>query len=451
MKKRIVAGMICILMMVSVFLPTLSENLRYGTDSSQVNQAQSRLAQLGYYKDKVDGKFGYSTYVAVKAFQDKNGLKADGVIGEITNLLLFSADAISNVGNKPGITLYQRIAYGSAGPAVKTVQGILREKGYYTADVEGKFGYSTYQAVVQYQKDKGLKVDGVVGPATWSSLTGGIPVPTVTPSTPPDYTKPVPGLRLKYDDVGPRVKLVQQKLHDLGYNVGEVDDRFGYLTYQAVQAFQRNNGLKVDGIVGTDTWTKLFGPNPKPADPSLPSPTPGTGRLQYNDSGPRVGQLQTRLFELGYYKGVVDSGFGYETYEAVKAFQKRNKLKVDGIVGPETWTKLFAASALPAVTTPPSGAPTPVPTPVPTQNPADSAFRLRYKDQGPQVGQLQTRLAQLGYMNASGVDNSFGYATTEAVRAFQKVNGLKVDGVVGPTTWKALFAASALPKPSPKP
>ncbi len=127
MKKRIIAGMICVLMLVSVLLPgMLAETLRYGAESSQVNQAQSRLAQLGYYKDKVDGKFGYSTYVAVKAFQAKNGLKADGIIGEVTNLVLFSADAISNTGTKPGVTLYQRIAYGSEGPAVKTVQGLLR-------------------------------------------------------------------------------------------------------------------------------------------------------------------------------------------------------------------------------------------------------------------------------------------------------------------------------------
>ena len=69
------------------------------------------------------------------------------------------------------------------------------------------------------------------------------------------------------------------------------------------------------------------------------------------------------------------------------------------------------------------------------------------------VADIQTRLAALGYMAASGVDNSVGFGTYEAVRAFQKVNGLKVDGVVGPATWKALFAASALPKPTvtPKP
>ena len=456
MKKRIVAGMICVLMMVSVLLPTLSENLRYGTHSSQVNQAQSRLAQLGYYKDKVDGMFGYSTYVAVKAFQAKNGLKADGVIGEITNLLLFSEDAISNIGTKPGITLYQRIAYGSAGPAVKTVQGILRNLGYYTQDVEGKFGYSTYQAVTRYQADKGLKVDGVVGPATWASLTGGVPIPSPVPTPTPDLSKPVPGLRVQYNDVGPRVKQIQQKLNDLGYNVGQVDDRFGYLTYQAVQAFQKNNGLKVDGIVGPDTWAKLFGASPVPAPSGGPSASPGLPqpiRLQYNDTGAQVGQLQTRLFELGYYKGAIDSGFGYATYEAVRAFQKNNGLTVDGIVGPDTWTKLFRADAVPTGTVVPSGSPKPSPAPAPTPDHSSAGFRLKYEDKSPQVGQLQSRLAALGYMAASGVDNYFGFGTYEAVRAFQKVNGLKVDGVVGPATWKALFAASALPKPtaSPKP
>lgn len=466
MKKRIIAGMICVLMLVSVLLPgMLAETLRYGAESSQVNQAQSRLAQLGYYKDKVDGKFGYSTYVAVKAFQAKNGLKADGIIGEVTNLVLFSADAISNTGTKPGVTLYQRIAYGSEGPAVKTVQGLLRNQGYYTDDVEGKFGYATYLAVVRYQFDKGLKVDGVVGPQTWNFLTAGVvlPTPVVTATPKPTPFVPGPTLRLQLNSTGNLVRQLQQKLKDLGYKVGDVDGKFGYITYLAVREFQKNNGLKVDGIVGPDTWNKMFGAAPNPAPTPTPTPVvlptdspaptePKPLRLQLNDKGAQVGQLQTRLFNLGYLKNnVIDSIFGYETYLAVRAFQKNNGLKVDGIVGPDTWTKLFDASALPAVTPKPSAPPASSPTP--TAAPSPTEFRLQYEDKGTDVGKLQTRLAALGYMRADQVDSTFGYGTYEAVKAFQKVNGLQADGIVGPKTWEKLFAASALPKPTatPKP
>lgn len=165
-----------------------------------------------------------------------------------------------------------------------------------------------------------------------------------------------------------------------------------------------------------------------------------------------MGQLQTRLFNLGYLKNnVIDSIFGYETYLAVRAFQKNNGLKVDGIVGPDTWTKLFDASALPAVTPKPSAPPASSPTP--TAAPSPTEFRLQYEDKGTDVGKLQTRLAALGYMRADQVDSTFGYGTYEAVKAFQKVNGLQADGIVGPKTWEKLFAASALPKPTatPKP
>jgi peptidoglycan hydrolase-like protein with peptidoglycan-binding domain len=267
MKKRILAGIISVLMMISVLLPgALAENLKYGSEGSQVTQAQSRLKQLGFYQAEVDGKFGFSTYLAVKGFQEKNGLTVDGVIGEITNLALFSPTAVNSAGGTAGTPTFQRIAYGSSGPAVKTVQGILRTLGYYNSDVEGKFGYSTYLAVLNYQRDNGLAVDGVVGPLTWASLTGAVPSPTPTGTVPPAPT-PTPTaaiLRIQYGDAGPIVLQVQQKLNDLGYYLDVLDSRFGWNTYVAVRNFQNTNGLKVDGIVGPLTWAKLFSPDALP-------------------------------------------------------------------------------------------------------------------------------------------------------------------------------------------
>ena len=456
MKKRILAGLLCVLMVTGLIMSSaLSETLRYGSQGSQVSQAQVRLKELGYYSGAVDGKFGYATFLAVKAFQTKNGLKVDGVIGEITNMALFAAGAISASGTSGGVATYQRIAYGSEGPAVKTVQSILHSLGYYTSDIEGKFGYSTYQAVVRFQTDKGLVADGVVGPITWAALTGGVVLPP-PPPPPPTPTPTTPASKWYKDgDIGPNVLLIQQKLSSLGYYVGEVDDRFGYITYQAVRAFQKVNSLQVDGIVGPVTWGVLFGPNPLPATtvPSpvvLPTPTPTSVapaplRLQYGDTGTQVGEVQARLFALGYLaNNVVDFKYGYETYTAVRAFQKRNALQMDGIVGPLTWAKLFSSTAVPAVTPAP---PAPVTTAPVTTAPDAATFRLQYGYTGDQVAQLQTQLVALGYLPAGSVDSSFGYATYLAVREFQKVNSLQVDGVVGPLTWAALFGAGALPKP----
>lgn len=59
---------------------------------------------------------------------------------------------------------------------------------------------------------------------------------------------------LALGSTGPNVKLIQSLLNRIGYNAGPVDGGFGPLTQQAVIAFQRNNRLVPDGIVGPSTW-----------------------------------------------------------------------------------------------------------------------------------------------------------------------------------------------------
>ena len=54
-----------------------------------------------------------------------------------------------------------------------------------------------------------------------------------------------------------------------------------------------------------------------------------------------VGILQFKLKSLGYYNGNADMIYGNKTQNAVKKYQKANDLKVDGIVGKNTWKKIF--------------------------------------------------------------------------------------------------------------
>jgi N-acetylmuramoyl-L-alanine amidase len=60
----------------------------------------------------------------------------------------------------------------------------------------------------------------------------------------------------------------------------------------------------------------------------------------YGSRGQEVINIQTRLRNWGYYKGAVDGIYGYETYKAIRLFQYKNGLKVDGIAGPETLSAL---------------------------------------------------------------------------------------------------------------
>ncbi len=59
---------------------------------------------------------------------------------------------------------------------------------------------------------------------------------------------------LKTGSAGPNVKLIQSLFYRTGYTPGPIDGIFGNMTGQAVRAFQRDNGLLVDGIVGPSTW-----------------------------------------------------------------------------------------------------------------------------------------------------------------------------------------------------
>jgi hypothetical protein len=100
--------------------------------------------------------------------------------------------------------------------------------------------------------------------------------------------------------------------------------------------------------------------------------------------------LQRALRKLGGQPGPVDGRFGPGTWRAVRAFQRRHGLGVDGVVGPKTWTALVQALLRSAVKAP------------------------------------------------GKVDGQFGPATAAAVVTFQKARKVTADGIVGPVTWTAL-------------
>ncbi|MEA4925856.1 MAG: peptidoglycan-binding protein [Syntrophomonadaceae bacterium] len=162
----------------------------------------------------------------------------------------------------------------------------------------------------------------------------------------------------------------------------------------------------------------------------------GTEDLVKGSQGAAVTQLQTDLAELDFYTYKIDGSFGPKTYNAVVNFQKSQGLKTDGVVGPIT------KAALNAALNPESSPQEPDPD-TPTVPAGDSDYGtedLVKGSQGTAVTQLQTDLASLGFYTYK-IDGSFGPKTYNAVVNFQKSQGLKTDGVVGPITKAALNAA----------
>lgn len=134
---------------------------------------------------------------------------------------------------------------------------------------------------------------------------------------------------------GDRVKSLQTQLQAAGLYSGAIDGKFGTATENAVRAFQRKLGLKVDGVAGTKTLAALSGEEIK-EEPTSTTLRPG-------DKGEAVKAMQRRLKTLTLYSGSIDGKYGTGTENAVRAFQRRMGLKVDGVAGQATLQALETA------------------------------------------------------------------------------------------------------------
>ncbi|HEY9706448.1 MAG TPA: peptidoglycan-binding protein [Allocoleopsis sp.] len=195
---------------------------------------------------------------------------------------------------------------------------------------------------------------------------------------------------LKIGSQGETVLELQAVLKLLGYYNGKIDGFYSENTAQSVAIFQSTVGLDPDGVVGNETWNRLFpihpddvnisgtqsnseqkppkvntnpkptNPkpiNPKPINPKTTNPKPTTVKpktttvnktesselpiLRLGMQGPGVEKLQKRLKVLGFFDSSITGYFGENTEKAVKLAQQKFKLEPDGIVGLETWRLLL--------------------------------------------------------------------------------------------------------------
>ena len=377
--------------------------LEKGSTGSDVKDLQTKLKKLGYYDAYVDGDYGDTTVAAVKAFQKKYNLTADGIAGKET---LKKLDSVYK--NADSDKDDDSLRMGDSGSAVKDLQTKLKKLGYYSGTVDSTFGSGTYAAVRAFQKKYNLTADGVAGSETLKKLD------SVYKNADSDKD----GDSLRMGDSGSDVKDLQTKLKKLGYYDGTVDSTFGSGTYAAVKAFQKKYNLTADGVAGSETLKKLDSAY-KNADSDKDD-----GSLRKGATGSAVKNLQTKLKKLGFYNAYVDGSYGDTTVAAVKAFQKKYNLTADGVAGSETLKKLDSAYKNA------------------DSNTSTDDDSLRKGATGTAVKTLQTNLKKLGFYTAY-VDGSFGSTTESAVKAFQKKYGLTADGVAGSATLKKIESAVA--------
>lgn len=304
-------------------------------------------------------------------------------------------------------------------------------------------------------------------------------LPSIAGVTVDDSAEDLAPVNLTVGVINSVVKDLQQRLMDLGYmDPDEPTTYYGDATSIAVQYFQRQAGMAMDGICGVDTWDaimsesaphyalklgfqgndvthaqyrlynlgylynasdingtydettmnavkKLQATNGLDADGIYGT---STYNLLYSDEvkanivalgeqSDLVKKYQQILINLGYLEGEADGNFGLGTQNAIKAFQSRNDQVVDGYLGPDTRTALDSPNAIP--------------------------FAMRLGEQSDSVKELQEYLVKLGYLSSDKATGYFGELTKSAVANFQRRNGLTADGLAGSKTISLLHSGNA--------
>ena len=259
-----------------------------------------------------------------------------------------------------------------------------------------------------------------------------------------------PGSPVRRGDRGPSVFTLQRQLNRITkdypfFGTLTPDGIFGEQMAETVKRFQRQFSLTADGVVGRQTWYKIsyiyvsvkdlaeLTSEGETSSGVLSDGTWGGTVLRTGSRGGAVEQLQFWLNTISQYVASipsvsVDGSFGSRTAAAVRAFQRRYGLAVDGVVGEATWNAIYAQFFS-----------------IQSDNGTPNAYpgtALRQGDEGQNVRLVQfwLKIARTVYaaLNNPTVDGQFGAATKRAVEAFQRYFGLTADGVVGRTTWNKL-------------
>ena len=257
--------------------------LRRDSTGSAVRKLQEDLHELDFYDGVISGKYGGLTQEAVRLFQKKHGLDADGIAGpktlkKIASLMGESTESeIPTIGSilSPALqTGTTTLRHGMQGDAVEKLQEDLDELDYYTGSVTGKYGNLTKEAVRLFQRDYDLTSDGITGPKTLAkirsvlsgveesetdeedkeeSVNAGTTV-TVRPSVSLDEVSKLNiEVTLRRGSRSGYVTRLQKALTALGYFTDKCDGSYGNNTEEAVKLYQKAKGLTDDGVAGRAT------------------------------------------------------------------------------------------------------------------------------------------------------------------------------------------------------
>ncbi|MEH2372148.1 MAG: peptidoglycan-binding protein [Nostoc sp.] len=304
---------------------------KIGSSGAEVSSSQRCLKKLGYFNGPVSGKFASLTQNAVTKFQQANRIPADGVVSISTQRALQRAcQGRSFSRNTTGtlrrgsptqaspVSQYPVLSQGKTGAAVTKLQQRLRQLGYFKTNPTGNFGPMTRDAVITFQRNYRISVNGIVNRQTWNKLLGYSPTPGRTSLS------------------TQQVRELQVRLRQLGYFKTNPTGNIGSMTREAVIAFQRNYRLPVDGIANAQVLQSVR----SASTVGYTTQQPGRNYLTVGDRGENVRLVQERLSQLGFSNTNPDGFFNDYTRQSVIGFQQSSRLNSTGNVDWQTWQAL---------------------------------------------------------------------------------------------------------------
>jgi len=447
--------------------------LTTGDSGDDVKRIQERLIALEYYNGKVSGDYLEGTTYGIKLFQEKHGLSATGTADIETQRKLFSSAALSRFQDAAAptdalgdindvvfasdgadaeqktydIEYNGKLSRGAQGSRVKQVQERLTELHYFSGPISGNYMNQTMAAVKAFQENNGLTVDGITGSETWNALfdlnyaldASATPRPTPEP-TPIPYALTVDVknqavIVYGLDENGEHTVPVRFMVCSTG-KTGTPSD-VGIFTLDGTKA--RWAFFSLYGSYA-QFWTKI---NPNIAFHSViynEVDLNAMNRKSYNMLGSRASHGCIRLLNH-------DALWIYENVGKGTQVTITEDLPLDQELRAALKPKSLSSSWNSAPVTPEPTAP-----PVYQSNamPPQPFRTLKMKSTGEDVYWLQMKLKELGYYNGYTATGTYLEGTEKAVRAFQKANGLGIDGVAGVNTLNVIYADVLNPQtPSP--
>lgn len=439
--------------------------LKNGDDGDEVARLQQRLIDLGYLDAKATGKFRSATEGAVKNFQKQNGLDVTGVAdldiqqrlfgesalakgvsptptpdpmtdaGDINDVVIVG-DGESTEDSRENVPFARRMTRGTQSENVKKVQTRLKELGFFDGPISGYYMDQTIAAVKKFQEYNGLPIDADVDEETWNQLfnagdvvdVNATPRPSPEPTLPPyyvvvDVTNQVTKV-YSLDENNEYTVLERQMICSTG--VKGWDSDLGDWVTNGRRArwcyFSKWGGH-------AQYWTRI---NENIAFHSVTYSEPDTRKLNvksYNKLGRRASHGCIRML-------VSDAKWMYDNIKKGTTVHITEDLPLD-----EELTKSLLPPDLDKKYMLPKTTPEPTAEPAYTSDgtPPQPFRTLKKGSKGEDVYWLQRKLADLGYYQGA-VTGEYWSGTADAVKAYQKDQGLKADGIAAKKTLEALYA-----------